>query len=539
MNFLISEILLKEGQITDVSLYDDVTTVVHILDNSVKDINYIVLEIHSQVYNVTVSMVPDFKLYDETVSGRDIGIITKYPKAPAVHWFVNTSSIQVVQSLMLITYIKQNEPIPGGCNQIMNLENDANLLLSYTKYWTAVHYQWSNTAIENDCESSETQKLLEYDVYVYFLKEASLGGEYYKKGIKNMMGKENIMKNGRKLLTMTNDMRTVSNFSMSSINGQGVIYSIIVRQTNFGTSSSYISMVSYGCDLLKQTCDIKIDKSEYVIGALSAIIGLGLCFCGHRFFKTELFIFGFLTFSIIFFLIFSIYTNYINTDVLIPLGCSCGIIGGLLAVLFWWYFGIPVLSVLFVGLVGGYLFSAIIFFTPFGNLSYWHTEFNYWMTFVCGLLLYTLVLLCFTKTLNIVTCAFVGSYLLCLFLDILLKTTLKLILLNNFNKAIIKDYLMVHIVTPFQLNDIILVSTWLILMIVGITVQFKQSKGYPPFPPCPRILRRRRLEQEVNRLRTMEQYNNERTPLISGNDQPPSYTQIASAPQRQELYQPT
>ena len=45
--------------------------------------------------------------------------------------------------------------------------------------------------------------------------------------------------------------------------------------------------------------------------------------------------------------------------------------GGILWLLFWWYVGIPVLSVLLGGLCCGFLFTAVIFnLTPLGKFHF-------------------------------------------------------------------------------------------------------------------------------------------------------------------------
>ena len=45
-----------------------------------------------------------------------------------------------------------------------------------------------------------------------------------------------------------------------------------------------------------------------------------------------------------------------------------GIVGGLLYFLLWFFIGFPVISVLFGSLVAGYIFSSLLFFTPFGKV---------------------------------------------------------------------------------------------------------------------------------------------------------------------------
>ncbi|XP_050409812.1 transmembrane 7 superfamily member 3 [Patella vulgata] len=520
---------LTEGKVTSVKLTNGTSRLVHNVDKT--GISFIIIEVHSQTNNLTLSWKNTFT-QDSTARGRNVGVMTPYSSPGNIYWFIKTDEVDSVNVLLLVKYLKINDPIPGGCNQILNLENDPNMLLSYTDYWTSVRFQWANIDTVSECESSLMQKQLEYDVYVYFVKEAKLDEKYFLDAMKKMIGVENIIANGRKVMSLTNDMKTKSNFTLSSINGQGGIYGVVVKNTRLNTVASYVSVASYGCNLTNQTCEIDVEDAEYVIGALCFLVGVGLCFFGHKFLKTEFFVFGFLAWTIISFVLLTLYTG-IDPVLVLTMSCIIGIAGGGICVLFWWYWGIPILSVLIVGFVGGFLFSAVLFFTPFGNLDVWNTELNYWMAFTCALLIYPLVLLCFTKTLNILTCAFVGSYLICIIIDYLLHTTLKLIILNTINHAIIDGYEKIKVVTPFDINDIIMVVTWAVLCIVGTAIQFNLTKGHAPFPPCPRAQRRRRLEQARNRQRAMDQFDNERQPLIC--ERPRQYNTY----QRQELYQPS
>lgn len=57
--------------------------------------------------------------------------------------------------------------------------------------------------------------------------------------------------------------------------------------------------------------------------------------------------------------------SYLGTLVLTAM---FGLIGGALLLGLWWYYGIPVLNVLFIAVVMGYLISSVLFYTPFGKI---------------------------------------------------------------------------------------------------------------------------------------------------------------------------
>lgn len=188
-------------------------------------------------------------------------------------------------------------------------------------------------------------------------------------------------------------------------------------------------------------------------------------------------------------------------------------VGGGLWLMFWWAYGLHVISVLLFALVGGYLVSSIIFFTPFGKLEYWIRSFNYGMTFVSGVLLLPVILLSFTKLLNILTCAFVGGYLSVLLVDTFLNTGLKYIIVNSFRHAVIDGYLNVIVSSPFLTVDIVLACMWGLLFVSGTTFQLYREKGRPDFPPCPRKVRAQQRLRADNVNRT-DCVTNEEEPLL-------------------------
>ena len=76
--------------------------------------------------------------------------------------------------------------------------------------------------------------------------------------------------------------------------------------------------------------------------------------------------FGFLAFTLIFYQVIAREASISDVGTLVLSGLL-GLIGGAMFLGLWWKCGFPVLTVLFIGLVMGYLVSSILFYTPLGK----------------------------------------------------------------------------------------------------------------------------------------------------------------------------
>ncbi|XP_064634903.1 transmembrane 7 superfamily member 3-like isoform X2 [Lineus longissimus] len=130
-------------------------------------------------------------------------------------------------------------------------------------------------------------------------------------------------------------------------------------------------------------------------------------------------------------------------------------------------------------------------------IEIWRSSFNYGMGFVCGILLVPVVLLYFTKTLSIISCAVFGSYSLVFCIGLYLRCSIPYIIINAMRKAVIPGFVTAVVTAPFQLFDVILVLVWVVLAIIGSVFQFIRERERPPFPPCPRTAKSRNRELQL------------------------------------------
>uniref|UniRef100_A0A5S6KV29 Anaphase-promoting complex subunit 16 n=2 Tax=Xenopus tropicalis TaxID=8364 RepID=A0A5S6KV29_XENTR len=340
----------------------------------------------------------------------------------------------------------------------------------------------------------QTRWRLLYDVYQYFLPENNLNDTVLLAHLHRMSMVQPIISNGIKLLTLTSEQMT--RVAFSSIPGQGVIYNVIVRDPLLNTSAAYVPVHTYACNFanVMDNCYTLGKASTKVFFTLFALFGLFICFFGHGFLKTEFFFMGFIIVGAFFFAIL-ILELFLSSPALLGLTTVSGIIGGLLFVGFWWRFGYPLVCVMLVGLVLGFLMASIIFFTPVGDYATFHDDTVFWLTFTCISLVVPVAFLASAKLLNILTCAVVGSYTLVLAVDSYVFTSLTYITLNIVKRAVNQSFSGAYTSVPFQTNDFIMIALWVVLSVSGVATQLYREREKPPFPPAPYTLWKRDRER--------------------------------------------
>ncbi|XP_062597107.1 transmembrane 7 superfamily member 3-like [Saccostrea cucullata] len=476
------------------------------LRNVTADISYVTCQVHSQTKNLTLSSTPVPRV-GKSLTGGDIGIVTVLePDQTEVTWYLQSNHSQDVQVLLAVFLMSKNEPLAGGCNLEFSLEDDANLRVSYTTTKNLVEFQLSNIPLRNrsahpSCEEKSSQNMLEYSIYVKYLSENDFtSGEYFST-MKQMMTAEDVMTNGL-LLSKTTSKDTVQKpeFMAASYTGTGAVYNMVVKATTPSgvTMAAYFPQVTYSCNIQQREGCKMYGVFWLTAAVVLGIVGLFLTFLGHRFFRTGNFLCAFLGFCIIFYSVLSLYTDQTDTVVLV-MTFILGVVCAALWVGMYEFVGVPALSVLLSGLVAGYIISSVVFYTQFGNLSYWDSSFNYGLAFACGVLVIPVFILSYTKVLNIVSCAFIGSYLIILVPDIFLYTGMKYIIVNSIRHSTDVDYIKVVNTGPFLLPEIILACAWFLVCVFGAFVQFYRDWGQPDFPQSSRRCGRK-LQPGYNRI---------------------------------------
>ncbi|KAF7701850.1 transmembrane 7 superfamily member 3 [Silurus meridionalis] len=463
------------------------------------EVAFVILQFHTQHLNATISYtrVP---AYGTSVTTSDSGLL--FPLLPSqlsLSCFLLAPNDESVAGIGVILPYSLTDPVPGACNQEFPLEIDPNIYLLYNLYETTIRFAPANIGYARgtsppacDVETDLSSRWrLEYDVYQFFLPESDLSERMMIKGMETVARGMNMMENGRKLMTLSSQDKTLLSFN--SIPGQGVIYSIIVRDPVFNSSSSYVPVHTYACSFTSAVdgCTTLGRPSTKVFFTIAGLAGLLVCFLGHRFFKCELFCLGFGFGAFFFFVLITRTTTGTTTldyDLRLALTALMGIVWGVALVMSWWRFGSVMACVVVAGLVLGFLVSSIVFFTPLGDVSVFHNDVVFWVTFSCIMLVVPLFFIRWPREGNILTCGVVGAYMVVLAVNSYTYTSLSYITLDVLKRFLNDDFSRAFISVPLQNIDFILISVWAILAVSGVVLQLYRERSRPFFPPSPYVL---------------------------------------------------
>uniref|UniRef100_UPI00398E50CC transmembrane 7 superfamily member 3 n=1 Tax=Pristiophorus japonicus TaxID=55135 RepID=UPI00398E50CC len=482
----------KLGRFQEISLIENVSFDAF-LWNIPRNVTFIIIQVHTQYVNTTLSFnkIPTRLM---SMTGQDPGLLLRLkPEENSLMWHLRSLAGDASATSVILPY-NERDPVPGGCNLQSDLPVDVSLYLQYNMYEATISFAPANVgyargAVPPACdigEGSGERWRLRYHIYQYFLPETDLTVKVLLTALQKMADVKQVEANGVKLFSLgAQDKPSVS---VSSIPGQGVIYNVIVTDPALNTSAAYSPVHTYGCNFTAtlDNCYMGRRISTRIFFASAGLVGLFICFFGHRYLKTELFFMGFTFMGFLFFvLIIRTVTMELDYEVVLSLVAVAGFAGGGLLVTCWWRLGSVAFCMLVVGLVLGFLLSSLVFFTPLGNLSAFHDDVVFWVVFTSVALLVPLVFFSCPRALNITSCGFVGSYAVILAIHNFVYTSLAYITLNILKRALNDSFNTAYTNVPFQMNDYVLITVWVVLLVCGMVVQFHREKGQPIFPSSP------------------------------------------------------
>ncbi|CAH7432845.1 transmembrane 7 superfamily member 3 [Phodopus roborovskii] len=478
-----------------------------ILRHISSNVTFLLFQIHSQYQNTTVSFTKTL-LPGASATGNDRGLVfILRPEQTMCTWHLETEYARPVKNVAIPLSYSERDPIPGGCNLEFDLDIDPNIYLDYNFFETTIKFAPANLGYARGadpppCDVStgqESRWRLRYDVYRYFLPEGDLTEASLLQHLQRMAQVPQVEASAVKVVTLTSDDKTTVSFS--SLPGQGVIYNVIVWDPSLNTSAAYVPVHTYACSFESAdgNCVSPGRVSTKVFFTVFALLGLFVCFFGHRFWKTELFFMGFIFLGFFFYILISRLTS-LTYDVRLVLTAVAGSVGGILLLASWWRFGTLMFCMLCVGLVLGFLVSSGTFFTPLGNLHLFRDDGVFWVTFCCVALLIPVIFMGCLRILNILACGVVGSYSIVLAVDSYTFTSLSYITVNILRRALNTDFRGAFIGVPFQTKDFLVLAVWGMLAVSGITLQIRRERGQPPFPPHPYKLWKQERERRVTNI---------------------------------------
>ncbi|CAJ1054248.1 transmembrane 7 superfamily member 3 [Xyrichtys novacula] len=490
-----NRVVFLPGTFQNVSVSQN-ETVQAVVSRIPPEVAFITLQFHTQYRNATLSYtrVPDLGL---SLTAVDSGLLSPLdPGQTALSLFLLSLDGDPVTGTGVILPYSSADPVPGACNTEFNLDIDPNVYIHYNLYETTIRFAPANLGYERGedpppCDESTlptTRWRLQYDVYQYFLPENDLSERSLFRGIQEVAEVNGMMANGKRVMTLFSS--DLSSAVFNSIPGQGVIYSVIVRDPLRNTSSSYVPVHTYACSFASTLdgCQTLGKITTKVFFTITGLAGLFVCFCGHRFFKIELFCMGFSFAAFFSFVAFTRLTK-LDYDIRLVLSAVIGVVGGVILVMSWWRFGSVMACIVVVGLMLGFLLAATILFTPLGDLDVFrHSDVVFWVTFCCIMVIVPLFFVRWPREGNIVTCGIVGAYAVILAINAYIYTSLSYIALNILKRFLNNNFSAVFTDVPFQIIDYAMITVWVVLGVGGIVLQLYRERTRPFFPPSPYLM---------------------------------------------------
>uniref|UniRef100_A0AAQ5ZTQ5 TM7S3/TM198-like domain-containing protein n=1 Tax=Amphiprion ocellaris TaxID=80972 RepID=A0AAQ5ZTQ5_AMPOC len=463
-----NRVVFLPGTFQNVSLSQN-ETVQAVVSRISPAVAFITLQFHTQHRNATLSYtrLPGVGL---SLTAVDSGLLSALePSQTSLTLFLSSPDDDTVSGTGVILPYSSTDPVPGACNTEFNLDIDPNIYIHYNLYETTIRFAPANLGYERGgtppaCDQSKatnTRWRLQYDVYQYFLPENDLSERSLFSGIQAAADIQGVMTNGRRvMMLLSTDMTRVV---FNSIPGQGVIYSVIVRDPLLNTSASYVPVHTYACSFTStlDDCHTLGKVSTKIFFTIAGLAGLFVCFCGHRFFKC----------------------------VRLALSAVVGVVGGVALVMSWWRFGSVMACVVVVGLMLGFLIASVVLFTPLGDLDIFRrSDLVFWVTFCCIMIIVPLLFVRWPREGNIITCGVVGAYAVVLAFNAYIYTSLSYITLNILKRLLNNNFNAAFTDVPFQTMDYVMITVWVVLGVCGIVLQLYRERSRPFFPPSPYLM---------------------------------------------------
>ncbi|XP_026182453.1 transmembrane 7 superfamily member 3 isoform X2 [Mastacembelus armatus] len=471
-------------------------TVQAVVSRIPREVAFITLQFHTQHRNATLSYtrMPGLGL---SLTAVDSGLLSALqPGQTSLSLYLSSPDSDAVVGTGVILPFSSTDPVPGACNLESNLDNDPNVYIHYNLYETTIRFAPANIGYKRGgpppaCDQSTgttTRWRLQYDVYQYFLPENDLSEHTLFSSIQAMADIRGVMENGKRVMTLlSSDM---SRAVFNSIPGQGIIYSVIVRDPLLNSSASYVPVHTYACSFTStlDSCQTLGKISTKVFFTITGLAGLFVCFFGHRFFKSELFCMGF-SFAAFFSFVLITRTTELDYNIRLAVSAVIGVVGGVVLVMSWWRFGSVMACVVVVGLMLGFLVASIVLFTPLGDLDVFRRlDVVFWVTFCCIMITVPLFFVRWPKEGNITACGIVGAYAVILAVNAYIYTSLSYITLNILKRFLNSNFSAVFTDVPFQTTDYIMITVWVLLGVCGIVLQLYCERSRPFFPPSPYLM---------------------------------------------------
>eukprot|EP00795_Rhopilema_esculentum_P011347 gene11347-21538_t len=406
------------------------------------------------------------------------------------------------------------DPMPGGCCITCAFDNDPNIYTKKESLKVQLDFGRGNVFFDPgelpdvcDGDGFKTFNQLVYDLYFYQLRENDLTEEGLFNAVWRMSSPVNIKKYGKMVTTIEKAQRT--NFVLQSIAYHGVVYNILIRDIQMKTEACYMPTFAYGCDITdKSTCKSFGSVTTIVFVSLSGLIGLILCFSGHK---------------------FVIAAHMLASS-------AAGFAFGVFIVAL--YMETSLFRAVFLNnsLLVGFLVACSVLFSPVGDLKPFSSNTVFLLTFVSIMLACPIPQIFFPKVISILFSSLIGGYVVVVACSVFLHANIQYIVVEFVLRAGIPSFADAYLRVPFDTNEYILCGVWGFLLISGAACQVYITRNDPFPPPWKRSRRSNgRFSSFLRRRgRTNGRLFDERTPLLQNESVEQTYgTETKMTPRRQ------
>jgi hypothetical protein len=238
---------------------------------------------------------------------------------------------------------------------------------------------------------------------------------------------------------------------------------------------AYVPAITYGCDIHSASgCRDEISPFNGVVGIVLILSGLFLCLVGHLFFHGEVVALHWISGCFFFYLIISIATTSFDHNLLLGLSLVCGSVYCLVWFLFWFLTGWHWVHVVVFGLYADFIIISSILYSPLEDTSVFtvlQISYVYCLTLLCGMALFMVPVVAFPRALSIWASSLVGSYAVISGIGMFVYTELAQIVLLVVRRLSISGFYSAHVDCPLLTTDYILMALWIVLLVVGVTIQ--------------------------------------------------------------------
>eukprot|EP00794_Sanderia_malayensis_P018304 gene18304-20127_t len=395
---------------------------------------YVMFQAVSQANLVSVAYSNSSK-YGQFVNGSSSGLIYMLNgKESSIRTFLAAPKQPTSVQFQAIVYTLK-DPVPGGCCITCAFDNDPNIQIIKEESFVKIMFARANVfnnpgSVAEFCDGHRFSTYrLEYDLYALQLYNNDLSIKGLYDATWKMSSVSRIKYYGKKVATKKSATSMI--FSIQYLPYKGFVYNIIVRDPKLQTEAAYNPNFSYGCDITnKESCKSFGPQVLVIYSIIIGIIGLALCFAGHKFFTIELFIGGVITGFLVTYILMLRFSNIELTR----------------------------------------------------QLKAFSSNLLYILTLACISLFFPIPLAFFPKASSIAFASIYGALAIVLTCSVFLHANLPYIVLEFILRAGIPSFADSYLRVPFQRDDFILCGTWVILIISGAITQSLLTRG-EKFPP--------------------------------------------------------